>query len=75
MIAVEIHPLGDTAEAETPEAAVYAAVTLIDDAKALTGIGQYASVKFTATFRGPDGAVVAAHVPQTALWATLGRAA
>lgn len=62
MIEVIVHPTGDRAEAETPEAAVYAAITLIDEARA----AQYVPVKFTASF-WVDGQVVR-HVSQAVLW-------
>ena len=51
---------GDTAEAETPEAAVYAAGVIIREATALSG--SYYTEKVTASFYGPDGKLIRAGV-------------
>lgn len=72
MIAVTVYPSGDRAEAATPEDAVFAAITMIDEAKPTASLQ---GVRFTATFRGPDGAVIRAAVPERLLWATAGSAA
>ncbi len=56
---------GDSAEAATPEDALYAAGVLMREATALSG--SYYTARVTASFYGPDGKLIRAGVTSSDL--------